>query len=135
MTISSFDDLIAAAHMQEARQRLLFVFTNAELPDESTASMRQAFEAGHGGALVPVMCVDKTPEELPAFQMLVDEAQQFGQTWSMVFVTTMSGSNASAPDSAAAEKPLQSMVEAIKAGDIRNMIPFDRNGQAVMLSS
>ena len=35
-----------------------------ELPDDATPAQRARFEAGQGGALVPLMCVDKTPQEL-----------------------------------------------------------------------
>ncbi len=61
MTISSFDDLLQAARAQPEPQRLLFVFAGVELPDDPTANQRQRFEAGQGGALVPLMCVDKRP--------------------------------------------------------------------------
>ena len=47
-----------------------------------------------GGALVPLMCVDKTPQELASFDALVQEAQQFtapGHDWAMVFAAAMSG--------------------------------------------
>ncbi|MDP3652370.1 MAG: ribonucleotide reductase subunit alpha [Rhodoferax sp.] len=133
MNISSFDDLLMAARQQEEPQRLLFVFAGAELPADSTAAQRERFQAGQGGALVPLMCVDKTPEELPSFADLVRESSQFGQEWSIVFAAAMSGSAGVAPSSEAAEKPLQRMVEAIKAGTLGTYIPFDRQGQPVML--
>ena len=60
MTISSFDDLLLQARQQAEPQRLLFVFSGAELPDDATAQQRARFEAGAGGALTPLMCVDKT---------------------------------------------------------------------------
>ena len=80
------------------------------------------------------MCVDKTPEEVNSFAGLVRESSQFGQEWSIVFAAAMSGSGGVAPSSEAAEKPLQQMVEAIKAGTLGTFIPFDRQGQTVMLS-
>ena len=64
MDISSFDDLLQAARMQPEPQRLLFVFAAVELPDDATPAQRARFEAGQGGALVPLMCVDKRPEEI-----------------------------------------------------------------------
>jgi len=134
MNISTFDDLLQAARQQTQPQRLLFVFAAAELPDDSTSQQRARFEAGEGGALVPLMCVDKTPQELHSFADLVEEAQQFGKPWSMVFVAAMSGTAGQAPSSEAAEKPLQKMVEAIKAGTLGAYIPFDRTGQPVQLS-
>lgn len=134
MNISSFDDLLHAARQQTEPQRLLFVFASADLPDDSTAAQRTRFLAGEGGALVPTMCVDKTAEELLSFSDLVQESQQFGQTWSIVFAAALSGSGGLAPTSEAAEKPLQQMVEAIKAGTLGTYIPFDRQGQPVMLA-
>ena len=89
MDISSFDDLLQAARMQPEPQRLLFVFAAVELPDDATPAQRARLEAGQGGALVPLMCVDKTPQELPSFSALVEEARQFtapGHDWAMVFV-------------------------------------------------
>ena len=131
MTISNFDDLLQAARSQPRPQRLLFVFAGVELPDDSTTEQRERFRAGQGGALVPLMCVDKRPEELGSFSELVQESRQFGQQWGIVFAAAMSGVSNLAPTSEEAETPLQSMVEAIKRGEHGNFIPFDQNGQPV----
>ena len=64
MNITSFDDLLTAARAQPEPQRLLFVFAAAELADDSTEEQRLQFEAGQGGALVPVMTVDKAPDAI-----------------------------------------------------------------------
>ena len=136
MNIASFDDLLVAARQQPEPQRLLFVFAGVELPDDATEAQRARFEQGQGGALVPLMCVDKTPQELPSFAALVAEAQQFtapGHDWVMVFAAAMSGTLNQAPTSADAEGPLQRMVDAIKGGAIDGFIPFDRQGQPVRL--
>ena len=134
MNISSFDDLLQAARQQAEPQRLLFVFASADLPDDSTPAQRASFEAGQGGALVPVMCVDKAPNEVESFVDLVTQASEFGPRWTMVFVAAMSGVAGRAPTSEAAEKPLQRMVEGIKAGSLGSYIPFDIHGQPVVLS-
>ena len=134
MEISSFDDLLQAARSQPEPQRLLFVFAAVELPDDATAEQRARFEAGQGGALVPLMCVDKTPQELPSFEALVQDAHQFtapGHDWAMVFAAGMSGTLNKAPTSADAEAPLQRMVDAIKGGAHSAFIPFNRQGQPV----
>ncbi|MBT9512093.1 MAG: ribonucleotide reductase subunit alpha [Acidovorax sp.] len=136
MEIASFDDLLHAARMQPEPQRLLFVFAAAELPDDATPAQRAHFEAGQGGALVPLMCVDKTPQELASFSALVEEAQQFtapGHDWAMVFAAALSGTLNQAPTSADAEAPLQRMVDAIKGGAHGAYIPFNRQGQPVRL--
>ena len=62
MTISNFDDLLKTARQQTQPQRLLFVFASADLPEDATSAQRASFLAGQGGALVPNLCVDKTPE-------------------------------------------------------------------------
>ena len=133
MTLSSFDDLLQAARAQPEPQRLLFVFAGVELPEDATPAQRQGFEAGQGGALVPLMCVDKRPDELDSFGALVDEARQFGPAWGIVFAAAMSGSQDRSPTSEEAEAPLQRMVEAIKRGEISGFIPFDTQGQPVQL--
>lgn len=133
MTIENFNDLLVTARAQPTPQRLLFVFVGVELPEDATPEQRAHFEAGHGGALVPLMCVDKTPQELESFATLQSEATQFGQPWALVFAAALSGSGASAPTSADADSPLQAMVEAIKRGDIEGYIPFDTHGHTVQL--
>jgi len=133
MSLESFDDLLRAARQQPQPQRLLFVFAGAELPDDASPEQRAAFAAGQGGALAPWMCADKTTEELPGFDALVKESEQFGQPWAIVFVAGMSGQAGVAPTSAQAEAPLQKMVEAIKAGTLTSFVPFDRQGKPVNL--
>ena len=134
MNISSFDDLLRAAREQSEPQRLLFVFTNAVLPDDSTPEQRERFEAGQGGALAPLMSVDKTPEELATFATLVEQSLQFGPDWAIVFVASLSGRDGRAPTSEDADQPLQRMTESIKAGLFGSLIPFDRQGQPVQFS-
>ncbi len=134
MNISSFDDLLCAARAQSEPQRLLFVFAGAELPDDSTPEQRARFEAGEGGALAPLMSVDKAPEELDTFAALVEESLQYGPDWAVVFVASLPGRTGHAPTSSDAERPLQTMIESIKAGAIDAFIPFDRKGEAVLLS-
>ena len=112
MDILSFDDLLQAARAQPEPQRLLFVFTGVELPEDSTPVQRARFEAGQGGALV-------------------QESRQFGHNWGLVFAAAMSGSVNRAPTTEDAEEPLQRMVESIKQGQIGAFIPFDPQGQPV----
>ena len=133
MNISNFDDLLAATRQQSEPQRLLFVFAGAELPPDSTPTQREHFLAGQGGALVPVMCVDKTPGELLGFADLVQESGQFGKEWRIVFAAALAGRGGLAPTSEAVKQALQRMVEAIKAGTLDAYIPFDQQGQAVRL--
>ncbi|MFC4259200.1 ribonucleotide reductase subunit alpha [Marinobacter lacisalsi] len=131
--IASYADLIQAVHEQDEPQRLLFVFCRAELPDDATEEEKAGFEQGEGGALTPVICVDKSPDEVEAFPALVEESQQTGQAWDMVFVAAMSGRGGIAPSSDEAQQPLTMMVESIRLGHVGGYLPLDRNGHAVDL--
>jgi len=131
MTISSFDDLLRAARAQAVPQRLLFVFAGAGIADDASAAQRARFKTGEGGTLTPLMCVDKTPDELASFDTLLDESRRFGSAWDIVFVAALSGAGARSPTSSQAEAALQAMVEAIKSGSIGGFVPFDVRGQPV----
>ena len=134
MNIASFDDLVRAARAQPEPQRLLFVFANAEEPDNCTPGQRASFEAGQGGALVPLMSVDKIPDELGTFAELVAESRQFAPEWAVVFVTALAGKNGCAPTSAEADQSLQRMIESIKTGAFGAFMPFDTDGQPVLFN-
>ncbi|MCB2020964.1 MAG: ribonucleotide reductase subunit alpha [Rhizobacter sp.] len=131
MNITHFNDLLQAARAQPEPQRLLFVFAGAELPADASAEQRRQFEAGEGGELAPLMCVDKSPDELAGFDALVAEAAQAGPPWAIVFTAALAGRAGVAPTSVDAEAPLQRMVEAIKEGRIDDLLPFDRQGDPV----
>ena len=133
MMISSFDELLREARQQTEPQRLLFVFSGAELPDEPSPAQRAHFEAGIGGALTPRMYVAKAPQELDTFSALAEEARQFEQDWMIVFVAALAGRDGLAPTSEETEASVLRMVESIKAGRVSSFIPFDRRGQPVML--
>lgn len=132
LSISSFEDLLHAARQQPEPQRLLFVFMGAELPEDSTPEQRQRFAAGAGGALAPLMCVDKSPDQLTSFAALAEESRLSGPEWTIVFVAGLAGQGGRAPTHDDAEAPLQRMVDAIKVGSHRSFIPFDRKGRAVL---
>jgi hypothetical protein len=133
--IGSGDDLLRAARAQAEPQRLLFVFARAVLPEDSTPEQRAGFAAGRGGALEPLMSVDKAPADLGSFAELVDESRQFGPDWSVVFVASLAGRNGQAPTSGEADRSLQDMAESIERGVFGAYIPFDRQGAALLLST
>ncbi len=135
MEIESFGDLLKAAKMQHEAQRLLFVFTSAELPDDASTEQKENFLSREGGALAPVMCVDKLPQELGTFSDLAEESRKTGMRWDIVFVAAMSGNAGIAPSSDEAEQPLMLMVEAIKNGNIANFLPFNADGDLVRLAA
>ncbi len=130
-SIENFDDLLHAARAQRQPQRLLFVFAGVELPDGSTPEQQARFAAGEGGALVPLMCVDKSPEEVTSFAALAEESRAMGQDWTIVFVAALSGSGGQAPAATDVDGQLQRMVEAIKAGSFGSYLPFDHSGAPV----
>jgi hypothetical protein len=131
LNIYTFDDLLRAAREQPAPQRLLFVFAGVALPDDSTPEQEQRFSAGTGGALLPLMCVDRTPDQLTTFSMLMEELRLVGPEWALVFVASLTGHGGRVPTSRRAEKPLQSMAESIQAGAHQSFIPFGTDGQPV----
>lgn len=133
MNISTFDDLLQAARQQPDAQRLLMVFAGATVPENCSAEEKARFEAGHGGELTPLMCVDKTPDEIGSFEALAKEASQFGQPWALVFVAGLSGRGGKTPTAEDAREPLEGMVQAIKDGSLERFIPFNPQGHAVEL--
>lgn len=133
MHITNFNDLLQAARYEPLPQRLLFVFTGVELPSDSTAQQRADFAAGHGGTLTPLMCVDKSPQELDSFTALCTEAAQFEQPWVLVFSAALSGTPGEPPAEAGIDLAFQNMVEDIKQGRLDRYIPFDRDGQPVQI--
>jgi hypothetical protein len=131
MDITSFDDLLEAARSEPEPQRLLFVFAGAELPAGATTAQRAQFDAGEGGELAPLMCVDRSAAELSGFAALAAEAALAGPPWAIVFTAALSGRYGIPPTSVDAEAPLQHMVDSIKAGRLDGMLPFDRHGDPV----
>jgi hypothetical protein len=131
MNITHFDDLLQAARQQPEPQRLLFVFVAAELPSDATEAERQRFEQAGGGALKPVLCVDKLPSELGGFDALAEESARTGIDWDLVFAAGLSGRAGITPSADEAEQPLKMMVGAIETGSIGQFLAFDRQGQTV----
>lgn len=135
--ISNFDDLLLAARAQASPQRLLMVFAGAELPDDANAQQRAGFEAGQGGALVPLMCVDKRPEELVSFAQLCVEADGMNSSWRVMLAGALSGPQGQAPTDQAVDEAFERMLGLIKAGRMDQVLAqtlaFTRDGAAVSL--
>ena len=134
MNIESFDDLLQAALAQDQPQQLLFVFAGAELPAGATALQRAQFEAGEGGELAPLMCLDRLATEMHSFEALAAEAERAGPPWAIVFTAALSGRGGKPPSAADTDAALQHMVEAVKAGQLDGMLPFGRAGLPVQLA-
>ena len=133
MDITTFDDLLLAARQQPEPQRLLLVFAGASLPANASAQQRAEFEAGEGGELAPLMCVDKDPQTLASFAALVAEAATLGPPWVLVFAAALAGRAPLPPSQAEVDAALQKMVDAVRSGDVTRYAPFDSKGQAVQL--
>ena len=113
---------------------MLFVFAQSELPENHNKIEAQRFHAGQGGALNPIMFVDKTLDELSNFADLVKESQQMGQPWKIVFVAALAGKNGSLPSSMEAGLALEMMVKAIQQGAISNFLAYDYSGTPLQLA-
>ena len=135
MNIETFDDLLASARQQTTAQRLLFVFAGSEMPEDATDEQRARFEAGLGGALVPMIEVDKLPDEISGFDQLIDEFAQghAASDWSIVFVAALAGQGDVPPSIADADEALRSMTGDIRRGMVRPFLTFDRQGLLVKL--
>jgi hypothetical protein len=133
LRISGFDDLLRIARRQTEPQRLLFVFAGADLPDDCTPAQRAGFEAGQGGALLPLMSVSKAPDDLSSFAGLVAESSQFGRDWAVVFVAALSGRGGRAPSDADTGRVLDQMTESVRSGAFGAFMPFDQSGNPLLI--
>lgn len=122
---------MSVARQQHEPQRLLFVFAQPELPDEHSEAEAERFNAGQGGALNPIMYVDKTLDELSDFPALVKESQQMGRSWQIVFVAALAGKNGTLPSSDEAQEVMDMMAKSIQQGVVSNFLAFDRDGLTV----
>jgi len=131
MSIQNYADLIKTAQQEPNPQRLLFVFARAVLPDDATTEEKLAFEKGEGGALDPILCVDKTPDEAASFATLIAEAETTGHSWNIAFVSAMSGHAGQELNSDECIQPLNMMVEQIRLGKISQFLAISREGEFI----
>ena len=135
ININNYESLLTAAKQQAEPQRLLFVFLQSSLPDEHDETEANNFQAGQGGSLQPVMCVDKTLDELGSFEDLVAESKHTGQAWQIVLIAALSGKNGRLPSSDDAEKSLKMMVHSVESGgDLSRFMAFDNEGHPLEFS-
>jgi hypothetical protein len=128
---SLFDRLLQAAAAQSQPQRLLFVFAESELPADATRAQRAQYEAGRGGVLTPLACVDKSARELNSFDALVSESRQACPPWQAVFIAALGGQNGKEPAAALVEGALQAMVDNIRAGRFGGYMVLDPDGESL----
>jgi hypothetical protein len=134
INIANYDALLKEAKRQIEPQRLLFVFTRPELPESHSEIEAHRFFEGHGGTLTPIMYVDKTVADLSTFESLVDESQQMGEHWKIVFIAALEGKNGVLADSVETQSALEMMVKSIQQGKVSNFLACDRDGNAVSFS-
>lgn len=128
---SHFQQLLRAAADQPAPQRLLFVFAGAELPDRPTDEQRARFAAGDGGALTPLMCVDKAPDELADFDALVAESRQAGPAWQVLFAAGLTGFDGLPPTRSQIDPALEKMVNAVRLGSVGQFAAYNAAGDPI----
>ena len=134
MNDTHFQLLLHAAKSQPEPQRLLFVFAAAALPVDASPAQKARFEAGEGGELEPIMCVDKDPSTLSSFATLAQESQLTGQAWQVVFVVGLSGRGQQAPTEKQTEQALNEMTEAVRQGHIGRYAAYDAQGEPLSFS-
>lgn len=142
--LESFADLLRAAREQPTRQHFLLVFVKAILPDGAKADQVARFHSKQGGALVPVMYVDKDEYELSDFANLLMEAQHTAEAlgngvdtdWDLVVVGCLDGRTADEPEPQEIDDAFHGLLRAIRLGQsLCNLIAFDHEGNPVHFES
>ena len=129
--VSYFQQLLRAAAAEPEPQRLLFVFAGAELPKHPTVEQRERFNAGRGGALAPLMCVDKAPGDLADFDALRAESRRAGPPWQVVFAAALSGAEGRPPPKPHIDTALEKMVSAVTLGMVGRFAAFTEDGDPI----
>ena len=131
--MKTFKELLKLTHEQEQPQRLMFLFANAE----STNSKKSKKSKKHQkGTILPVMCVDKLPEELTTFAALKAEADTIEESWNFVFIASLSGENGMTPSEDDAEPFLNKMVNDVQTGNnVGRYVIYDRDENPIELES
>ncbi len=132
--IKDFETLLEATRQQPESFQMLFVFAKSALPPEHSEEEAERFKAGCGGELTPMMCVDKSPDELTNFKALALEAEKVFIDWQMVFCGALPGGINSPPSKAEIDEALKNMVQAIQfGGDMSGYLIFDKNGGPIRI--
>ncbi|PHS30003.1 MAG: ribonucleotide reductase subunit alpha [Methylophaga sp.] len=133
--IVNYETLLTVGREQKEPQRFLFVFLKAAMPKDIEGDEAERFHAGQGGVLQPIMCVDKSLDELTNFADLVKESENMEQEWQMVLVACLSGVGSMMPSSSETDLQLKMMVQMVEnGGDLTRYLAFDRNGDLLQFS-
>ena len=112
---------------------MLFVFAEAGLPKDHSSHQAERYKQGQGGALTPLVCVDKPLDELSTYQALVEESKNTDVNWDIVLIACLSGRAGVMPNEDEAEQPLRMMVETIRAGgDLSRFVALDKQGEPIL---
>ncbi len=124
--------MLTVAKQQPEPQRVLFVFLRSSQPKDHKGKKETRLHSSEGGELEPIMCTDKTLDELASFSDLVTESESMEQDWHIVLIACLSGRNGMVPSSDDATQPLKRMVQTVESGgDLSNFVAFNRNGDPV----
>lgn len=122
MKITNFSDLISYAATEPTPQQFLFLFAKAD-------SKPNSFKTSHSsGTISPVMCVDKSINELSTFKALVNEADQITEKWDFIFIGCL---NATMD----AEPHLTKMSNDVASGnDLSRYVILDREERPIIVA-
>ena len=133
--IINYDTLLMVGREQKEPQRFLFVFLKAALPKDHETGEAERFHSGQGGALSPIMCVDKALDDLTNFSALVAESKNMDQDWQLVLVACLSGMGGMMPSSTEIDLQLKLMVQRVEnGGDLSRYLAFDKEGALIQFS-
>ena len=133
--IVNYETLLMAGKEQAEPQRFLFVFLRSSLPKDHQEDEAQRFHPNQGGALQPIMCVDKSLDELSSFSALVEESKNLGEDWQIVLIACLSGLGSAMPTPVETELQLKMMVQRVEnGGDLSRYLAFDKKGTLIQFS-
>ncbi|NVK21776.1 MAG: ribonucleotide reductase subunit alpha [Kangiellaceae bacterium] len=125
-----FNELLQMARNQDQPQRMLLLFAKAD----EVKTKRKGKECK--GTIVPVMCVDKLPEELTTFEDIVNEADSVSKEWDFMLIASLSGENQITPSSEDAEPFLNQMTNDVASGnDLTRYVIFDRQQNPIEMQT
>ncbi len=126
---SNFKKMIDAAEAQEQPQRILIMLAKSEVAENDK-------EKGMSGTITPVICVDKTPDEITSFEDFIKEADSINSDWDMMFIAGLAGENNEMPTPEDADPILNNMVNNLMSGqDLSRYLVLDRNDDPVDIFS
>ncbi|NQY27748.1 MAG: ribonucleotide reductase subunit alpha [Piscirickettsiaceae bacterium] len=133
--IINYETLLMVGREQQEAQRFLFTFLKSSLPKDHEGNEEQSFQAGKGGVLQPLMCVDKALGDLTTFADLFEESKNMEQDWQIVLVACLSGVGESMPAATEIDLQLKMMVQMVEnGGDLSRYLAFDRAGDLIQFA-